>query len=64
MHSTAKFYSLRKRLVAIGLGLSLLAAAVASFPILTADDANEVHSSIYENAIAGPQVGSGDGGGG
>ncbi|MEZ4710936.1 MAG: hypothetical protein R3A44_27305 [Caldilineaceae bacterium] len=44
--------------------LSLLAAAAASFPLLTTGDVNGNHSPVYDNAIADPEVGSGDGSGG
>lgn len=63
MYQTPVVGSLRKRLIAAVLGLAVLAAAVASYPMLTTGDVDELSSYIYENTVADPSWGDGDGNG-
>ncbi|MEM7132678.1 MAG: hypothetical protein AAF702_40625 [Chloroflexota bacterium] len=54
---------IRKNAIVSILTLVLLTAAAISYPIWTTGDASEMQSSIYNDAIAEPCVGSGSGSG-
>lgn len=65
MSTSSMQASMRKRLLAIGLAVALIAATVMSYPVwnTSASDSN-AHQLIEDAPVAGPIFGPGGGGGG